>query len=60
MTDDITFCRKACRRTSCMRNMKNIRDHSIPHSFFVEVPPDCPYRKKQDDFYHVREKEKHG
>lgn len=61
MTDDITFCQvKDCRRTSCKRNMTNIRDHSIPHSYFVEIPPDCPYRKKQDDFYHVREKGKHG
>ena len=30
----------------------NIRDRTIPHSFFVERPPDCPYRKDHDDFYH--------
>ena len=56
MTEDITFCNLKCKR-KCRRNKKNIRDTSIPHSFFVERPPDCPYRKKQDDFYHVREKE---
>lgn len=55
--DDITFCPiNKCKRKNCPRNQMNIRDHNIPHSFFVERPPDCPYRKKQDDFYHVREK----
>jgi len=55
--DDITFCqKKECKRVKCQRNQANIRDHSIPHSFFVERPPDCPYRKKQDEFYHVRKK----
>lgn len=56
-TDDITFClKKDCKRVKCPRNQANIRDHSIPHSFFVERPPDCPYRKKQDEFYHVKKK----
>ena len=54
--DDITFCQYECRRKTCPRNKMNIRDKTIPHSFFVERPPDCPYRKKQDDFYHVRKK----
>ena len=55
--DDISFCPfKGCRRKTCPRNQRNIRDRTIPHSFFVERPPDCPYRKKQDNFYHVREK----
>lgn len=57
MSDDITFCPKEkCRRKTCMRNQANIRDKTIPHSFYVEIPPDCPYRKRQDDFYHVRKK----
>lgn len=55
MSEDITFCSYECKR-KCRRNKKNIRDKSIPHSYFVERPPDCPYRKRQDDFYHVREK----
>ena len=56
--DDITFCpKKECKRVKCPRNQANIRDPSIPHSFFVERPPDCPYRKKQDEFYHVRKKD---
>lgn len=55
MDQDISFCGIDCNR-KCRRNKKNIRDHSIPHSFFVERPPDCPYRKKQDNFYHITEK----
>lgn len=52
--DDITFCMKDdCKRVKCPRNQANILNHSIPHSFFVEIPPDCPYRKKQDNFYHT-------
>ena len=55
--DDITFCPyKGCRRKTCPRNQMHIRDKSIPHSYFVERPPDCPYRKRQDEFYHVRKK----
>ena len=58
--DDITFCqKKSCRRTSCPRNMKNIRDHSVPHNFFVETPPDCPKNNGKDNnhgIYHTREK----
>lgn len=41
-SDDITFCTEECDRLSCPRNQKNIRDHSIPHSFSVGLPPDCP------------------
>lgn len=55
-TDDITFCQIKCRRIKCRRNQVNINDRTIPHSFFVERPPDCPYRKRQDDFYHIRQK----
>ena len=55
--DDISFCPiEKCRRKTCPRNQMNIRDRTIPHSFFVERPPDCPYRKKQDEFYHIRER----
>lgn len=43
--DDISFCPKKCGMTSCPRNSKNIRDRSVPHSFFVEIPPDCPKEK---------------
>lgn len=59
MSDDITFCQdRKCLRISCPRNMKHIRDLSIPHSFYVETPPDCPKKKKDNnhDIYHVREK----
>ena len=40
--DDITFCQEECDWTDCMRNKKNIRDKTIPHSFSVDVPEDCP------------------
>lgn len=39
--DDITFCYEKCDRRDCPRNRCNIRDHNIPHSFFVEIPSDC-------------------
>ena len=46
--DDISFCpADDCKRTSCMRNQANIRDRTIPHSFFVETPPDCPKKKTE-------------
>lgn len=45
--DDITFCPKKCGMTKCPRNQANIRDKSVPHSYFVEVPTDCP--KKMGD-----------
>lgn len=46
-TDDISFCQdKQCEMTDCPRNQKNIRDKSIPHSFFVDLPPDCPKHDK--------------
>ena len=57
--DDISFCPKSeCKRKSCKRNQMNIQDHTIPHSFFVEIPYDCPYRKVDDNhgIYHTREK----
>lgn len=44
--DDITFCMEKCAWTDCPRNSQNIRDKSIPHSFSVEIPLDCP--KKQE------------
>lgn len=40
--DDITFCPEKCGRESCPRNKKNIRDKTVPHSFSVEIPSDCP------------------
>ena len=40
--DDITFCQETCERMDCPRNKQNIRDRTIPHSFSVEVPQDCP------------------
>lgn len=41
--DDISFCPdEKCRDESCPRNMKNIRDKSVPHSFFLSRPDDCP------------------
>ena len=44
--DDITFCPEKCDLKSCPRNVLNMRDRSIPHSFSVEIPQDCP--KKQE------------
>lgn len=58
LIEDITFCNRECKR-KCRRNKKNIKDFSIPHSFFVERPPDCPYNKKDNNhgIYHTRQKE---
>ena len=44
--DDITFCQEQCERNDCPRNQQNIRDKTVPHSFSVEIPEDCP--KKQE------------
>ena len=44
--DDISFCPKVCNRITCPRNSKNIRDRKVPHSFFVDIPDDCPKRRK--------------
>lgn len=40
--DDITFCQEKCGWTDCPRNSQNIRDRTIPHSFSVGIPYDCP------------------
>ena len=40
--DDITFCQEQCDLLSCPRNQKNIWDKTVPHSFSVEIPDDCP------------------
>lgn len=50
-SDDITFCPKECEIVSCMRNKANIRNKSIPHSFSVEIPSDCPltWKVEQND-----------
>ena len=40
--DDITFCPERCGWKDCPRNKQNIRDKTIPHSFSVEIPQDCP------------------
>lgn len=54
MNDSIHFCPiEKCKRKTCSRNQINIQDKTIPHNFYVERPPDCPYRKKPDNFYHV-------
>lgn len=48
--DDITFCPyQKCRDTDCPRCQLNIRDHSIPHSYSIETPSDCPH--KDDEAY---------
>ena len=44
--DDITFCQEQCGWKSCPRNRQNIRDRTVPHSFSVDIPADCP--KKQE------------
>lgn len=43
--DDITFCPERCGWTDCPRNSKNIRDRTIPHSYSVGIPKDCPKQK---------------
>ena len=40
--DDITFCPVRCGWKDCPRNKQNIRDKTIPHSFSVGIPIDCP------------------
>lgn len=54
MSEDITWCARECPRMSCKINRKHIKEKEIPHSFYVERPPTCPYRKHQDEFYHIR------
>lgn len=49
--DDISFCQADCDRTTCPRNSVNIRDRTVPHSFFVGTPPDCP--KHPDDTVYI-------
>lgn len=44
--DDITFCKEQCGWKSCPRNKQNIRDRTIPHSFQVGIPLDCPKWKE--------------
>lgn len=57
MNNNIHFCQiEKCKRKTCSRNQINIQDKTIPHSFYVERPPDCPYRKEPDNFYHVIKK----
>lgn len=45
--DDITFCQEECERMDCPRNQHNIRDRSIPHSFTIGIPSDCPKHPKE-------------
>lgn len=46
-TDDISFCPvNKCKMKSCPRNPINIRDKSVPHSYFVGLPTDCPKKAK--------------
>lgn len=52
----IIWCAQECERMSCKINRKHIKEKEIPHSFYVERPPTCPYRKQQDEFYHITEK----
>ena len=47
--DDITFCQEQCECMSCPRNKENIRDKTIPHSFSVDVPQDCPKNAKSSN-----------
>ena len=52
--DDITFCPRPCDYTECLRNSKNIRDRTIPHSYFVEIPKDCPLSSENIRFRVVK------
>ena len=45
--DDISFCPATCGRISCPRNRINIRDRTIPHSYFADIPDDCPEKKEE-------------
>ena len=47
--DDITFCPVQCGWKDCPRNQQNIRDKTIPHSFSVEIPHDCPKKLRKGD-----------
>ena len=47
--DDITFCQEDCEDMGCPRNKHNIRDRSIPHSYSVERPKDCPKLEECDE-----------
>lgn len=40
--DDISFCGEECDWLDCPRNSKNIRDKTVPHSYIVGTPDDCP------------------
>lgn len=51
--DDITFCQETCERMDCPRNKHHIRDRSVPHSFSIERPLDCP--KEADEI--IREEQ---
>lgn len=46
--DDITFCQEECDWTNCPRNQKNIRNKTIPHSFSVVIPDDCPKKEYKE------------
>ena len=47
--DDKTFCpNNKCRRTRCSINPKNIREKDAPHSYYVEIPERCPYKKRKE------------
>lgn len=47
--DDISFCQEQCDWKTCPRNSQNIRDHSIPHSFIMGLPPDCPKKNNEKE-----------
>jgi len=44
--DDISFCPARCGWIDCPRNSQNIRDKTIPHSYFVDIPDDCPKKEE--------------
>jgi hypothetical protein len=54
--DDITFCPEQCGWISCPRNKRNIRDRTIPHSFSVEIPQDCPKQQKAETGHWIYKK----
>ena len=49
--DDITFCPEKCDTRTCPRNKCNIRDYSVPHSFFADntPPSDCPKKEENKE-----------
>lgn len=50
VAEDITFCpAELCANVKCYRNKANIRDKTMPHSFYVAIPKECPDGKYRSE-----------